>query len=92
MANDSFKKLKEAFSSAPILGHPNLTNLALRLSEYTMKIAPKAGRLNVSADLLSRLLINSETFQHDSKHMDDKLVDEILRVNIIHLSGIDDEE
>ena len=24
--------------------------------------------------------------------MDDKLVDEILRVNIIHLSGIDDEE
>ena len=49
-----------------------LVRWALRLSEYTMKIAPKTGRLNVSADALSRLPINSETFQHDSEHMDDK--------------------
>ena len=63
-----------------------LVRWAIKLSEYNFTIVPKAGKLNVTADALSRLPIIRNTFNIDSDSVDDKLVYE--SINSINFTGL----
>jgi hypothetical protein len=69
-----------------------LVRWALRLSEFNIKIQPKAGRTMTCADALSRLPLTTDTFAHDSEHMDEKLVNELLTIHNINMTGLEDNE
>ena len=46
---------------------------AIRLSEYDFTIRPRAGKLNTTADALSRLPTTSDKFKYDSDSVDKEL-------------------
>ena len=67
-----------------------LVRWAIKLSEYNFTIVPKAGKLNVTADALSRLPIVKSTFNIDSDTVDEKLVYE--SINSINITGLNPNE
>ena len=71
-----------------------LVRWAIRLSEYNFKIVPKSGKLNVTADALSRLPMEKNVFNYGSDDVDEKLVDYGINMtlNAIDLSGFDDNQ
>ena len=66
-----------------------LVRWAIRLSEYNFKILPKSGKLNVTADALSRLPMLNNTFAYGSEEVDEKLGDYGIQftLNNIELTG-----
>jgi hypothetical protein len=63
-----------------------LVRWAIKLSEYNFTIVPKAGKLNVTADALSRLPIVKSTFNIDSDTVDEKLAYESINSLITGLN------
>ena len=66
-----------------------LVRWAIRLSVFNFKIVPKSGKLNVTADALSRLPMEKDVFNYGSDDVDEKLMDFNIdfTLNSVDLSG-----
>jgi hypothetical protein len=51
-----------------------LVRWVIRLSEYNFTIVPKSGKLNVTADALSRLPMENDVFKYGADDVDEKLI------------------
>jgi len=69
-----------------------LVRWAIRLSEYDFTIRPKAGKLNTTADALSRLPTTSDQFKYDSDDVDKDLTYASLEIHSIDLIGLSQKE
>ena len=69
-----------------------LVRWAIRLSEYNFTIKAKAGKLNTTADALSRLPIDDNTFKYDSDNIDENLTYQPFNINTIQLSGLNEND
>ena len=71
-----------------------LVRWAIRLSEYNFTIVPKSGKLNVTADALSRLPMESDVFKYGTDDVDEKLIDYGIEMtlNALDFSGLNDSE
>ena len=68
---------------------PRLVRWTVRLSEYNFIIQPKAGKLNVTADALSRLPLNDNSFKYDEEDIDTKLTDGLLNIDAVNLTTLE---
>ena len=69
-----------------------LVRWAIRLNEYHFTIKAKSGKLNVTADALSRLPINDDTFSYDSENIDNDLTYEPFNINALNMTGLSEED
>ena len=65
-----------------------LVRWAIRLSEYDFTIRLKAGKLNTTADALSRLPTTSGQFKYHSDDVDKELTYASLEIHSIDLIGL----
>ena len=71
---------------------PRLVRWAVRLSEYNFVIQPKAGKLNVTADALSRLPLDDKTFPYDTDDIDNRLPEGLSNIDSKELTVLDKTE
>ena len=69
-----------------------LVRWAIRLSVYNFTIRPKAGKLNTTADALSRLSTISERFKYDSDVVDKELTYSSYKVHSLDLLDFNQKE
>ena len=69
-----------------------LVRWAIRLNEYNFTIKAKAGKLNTTADALSRLPIDDNTFSYDSDNIDENLAYQPFNMNSIQLTGFSEDD
>ena len=69
-----------------------LVRWAIRLSEYDFTIKPKSGKLNTTADALSRLPTTSEQFKYSPEDVDKDITYASYVISSIELSGLDPDE
>ena len=69
-----------------------LVRWAIRLNEYNFTIKAKAGKLNVTADALSRLPISDNSFQYDAEKIDENLAYEPFNLTSIQMTGLSENE
>ena len=72
--------------------HARLVRWAIRLNEYNFTIKAKAGKLNVTADALSRLPISDNSFQYDAEKIDENLAYEPFNLTSIQMTGLSENE
>ena len=68
---------------------PRVVRWAIRLSEYNYELRPKAGKLNVTADALSRLPLLDNSFKYDDQDIDNKLTEGLINIDPFSLIDID---
>ena len=68
---------------------PRLVRWAVRLSEYNFIIQPKAGKLNVTADALSRLPLDDTLFQYSTEDIDEKFTEGLSNIDFLNLTTLD---
>ena len=95
VANDHFTKETDHESLKWLMElekPPRLVRWAIGLSKYNFTIVPKAGKLNNTADALSRLPLEGKYFSYASEDVDEKLTYSSSNINSFGFTEIDSND